>query len=76
MPNLSTILKGEITRLARKEVRAATAPVRKPYAAARRSIAELKRRVTEIEKQVKRYGGSELKFFPDLVSYKHHIPAG
>lgn len=57
MPNIVTVLKAEIVRLARKEVRAATAPVRKPYAAARRSIAELKRRVTEIEKQVKRYGG-------------------
>ena len=54
MPNLSTILKGEITRLARKEIKAAVDPVRKANAGHRREIAELKRkaeRADELERE-------------------------
>ena len=33
MPNIASLLKDEITRLARKEIRAATEPMRKQLAA-------------------------------------------
>ena len=53
MPNLSTILKGEITRLARKEIKAAVDPVRKANAGQRKEIAELKRQVTALQRDLK-----------------------
>lgn len=53
MPNLSTILKGEITRLARKEIKAAIDPLRKANAGHRKEIAELKRLVAELKRDLK-----------------------
>ena len=53
MPNLSTILKTEITRLARKEIKAAIDPVRKASAGQRKEIAELKRRVASLQRDLK-----------------------
>lgn len=53
MPNLSTILKGEITRLARKEIKAAVDPVRKANAGQRKEIAELKRQVAALQRDLK-----------------------
>ena len=53
MPNLSTILKGEITRLARKEIKAAVDPVRKASAGQRKEIAELKRQVAALQRDLK-----------------------
>ena len=66
MPNLSTILKGEITRLARKEIRAAVDPVRKANAGQRKEIAELKRQVTALQRDLK----------ASLKSSKVREPAG
>lgn len=53
MPNLGSVLKNEITRLARKEVRAQVEPLRKANAAHRKEIADLKRQVALIERQAK-----------------------
>ena len=53
MPNLSTILKAEITRLARKEIKAAVDPVRKANAGHRKDIAELKRLVGSLQRELK-----------------------
>lgn len=53
MPNLSTILKGEITRLARKEIKAAIEPIRKANAGQRKEIAELKRQVAVLQRALK-----------------------
>lgn len=53
MPNLSAILKGEITRLARKEIKTAIDPVRKANAAHRKEIAELKRLVVSLQRDLK-----------------------
>lgn len=52
MPNLSTILKGEITRLARKEIKAAVDPVRRANASHRKEIAELKRQVVLLQRDL------------------------
>ena len=52
MANMATLLKQEITRLARKEVKTGTAVTRRATAQYRRDIAELKRQVTSLAKQV------------------------
>ncbi len=53
MPNLSTILKAEITRLARKEIKTAIDPVRKANAGHRKEIAELKRLFSLLQRDLK-----------------------
>lgn len=53
MPNFSTILKSEIIRLARKEIKAAIEPVRKANAGQRKEIAELKRQVASLQRDIK-----------------------
>lgn len=53
MPSLSTILKAEITRLARKEIRAAVEPMRKANTNHRREIGELKRLVALLQRDLK-----------------------
>ena len=54
MPNIASILKDEITRLARKEIRSELEALRKASAQYRSDIAGLKRRVAELEKQAGR----------------------
>jgi DNA-binding transcriptional regulator YiaG len=53
MPNLSSVLKSEITRLARKEIKGAVDPLRKASANYRREIAELKRQVASLQRDLK-----------------------
>lgn len=53
MPNLSTVLKSEITRLARKEAKSAVDPLRKANSAHRRDIADLKRHVALLQRELK-----------------------
>lgn len=53
MPNLSSVLKSEITRLARKEIKGAIDPLRKANAGYRREIAELKRQVASLQRDLK-----------------------
>ncbi len=52
MPSIAAVLKQEITRLARKEVKMQTEAIRKASAQYRRDIAQLKRRVAGLSKQV------------------------
>lgn len=54
MPAVMQLLKKEIARLARKEVKAELAPQMKTAKAARREIAELKKRVALLEQQIAR----------------------
>lgn len=54
MPNIAAVLKDEIARIARKEVRAQTEDFRKTSAQYRAHIAALRRRVDELERQLKR----------------------
>ena len=51
MPNIASILKQEIARVARKEVRHEIAALKKATANHRSEIAALKRRVTEAERK-------------------------
>lgn len=53
MPNLSSVIKSEITRLARKEIKTAVDPMRKANAGYRRDIAELKRQLATMQRELK-----------------------
>ncbi|MBC7484499.1 MAG: helix-turn-helix domain-containing protein [Rhizobacter sp.] len=52
MPNIASILKEEITRIARKEIRTEIASLRKVVSSHRSDIAELKRRALAAEKEL------------------------
>ena len=52
MPNIASVLKDEIGRLARREVRRETGSLQKASAQYRRDIAALKRQVRQLERQV------------------------
>lgn len=54
MPNVATVLKQEITRLARKEIRTETAGLRNMSRQYRRDIAALKRQVAKQEKHIEK----------------------
>jgi DNA-binding transcriptional regulator YiaG len=53
MPNIGTVLKGEIARIARKEVRGETQQLKKQVAQYRSGIAALKKRMVGLEQQLK-----------------------
>jgi DNA-binding transcriptional regulator YiaG len=56
MPNVLTVLKEEITRLARKELRNQTESMKKASAQHRRDIVILKRQVAELQRKVSQRG--------------------
>jgi DNA-binding transcriptional regulator YiaG len=58
MSNLASVLKEEIARVARKEIRRETSTLRKSSTTYRSEIAALKRRVVELERQLRRVGRS------------------
>lgn len=53
MPNLASVLRAEVARIARKELRGETDSLRKTVASQRTEIAALKRRLSEVEKSLK-----------------------
>jgi DNA-binding XRE family transcriptional regulator len=54
MPNIASVLKGEIARVARKELRDETTALKKASSSHRADIAELKRAVRALEQEVRR----------------------
>ena len=54
MPNIAQVLKEEIARLARKEIRAETDSLKKTVSTQRSDIARLKKEVAGLQRQVKR----------------------
>ena len=54
MPNVASVLKSEISRVARKEVRGETVALKKAVSAYRTEIAALKRRAQSLEQALKR----------------------
>jgi DNA-binding transcriptional regulator YiaG len=54
MPNLATLLKTEISRVARKEVRGETVSLKRASSTHRSEIAALKRRTQALEQQLRR----------------------
>jgi len=73
MPNIGTVLKSEIARIARKEVRGETQQLKKQGAQYRTEIAVLKKRLAGLEQQLRRQlkagGGTS-------VSDADHSPKG
>ena len=56
MSNVASVLKEEIARVARKEIRRETSSLKKSSSTHRSEIAALKRRVLELERQQRRAG--------------------
>lgn len=52
MPNIAVVLKDEIARLARREIRRQTNVLRKASAQYRKDIAEMKRRVSNLQRRI------------------------
>ena len=67
MPNIANILKLEISRIARKEVRGETHGLKKAVTTYRSEIASLKRRAKELEDQVRQLSkaSAKVKVAPD-----------
>ncbi|OIQ98615.1 helix-turn-helix protein [mine drainage metagenome] len=61
MANIASVLKDEIVRLARKEIRTETAGFKKASVQYRSEIAALKRRVVTLEQQLSRLGKTTTK---------------
>lgn len=68
MPNIASILKEEITRLARRELRREVEGLKKASTRHRSEIAALKRDITRLEKLVKRLGKSLTRGHPSDVA--------
>ena len=56
MSNVASVLKEEIARVARKEIRRETASLKKSSTSHRSEIAALRRRVVELERHLRRIG--------------------
>ena len=52
MPNITVVLREEISRLARKEIKNQTEALRKASSEHRKKIAEMKRQVSELQRKV------------------------
>lgn len=59
MPNIASILKSEISRVARKEVRAEVLALKKAAGTHRKEIAALKHRARALEQALRRMGRSQ-----------------
>lgn len=68
MPNIASVLKEEIARIARKELRAETEKLKKASAQHRSEIAALKRRIASLEQQVGRLEKTK-RVIPDASSH-------
>ena len=73
MPNIATLLKNEISRVARKEQRGESLALRKSVSSHRAEIAALKRRVQALEQQLRRLASVGRRAAP---SEDDEAPAG
>jgi DNA-binding transcriptional regulator YiaG len=68
MPNIAAVLREEIIRLARKEIRKQTNVLRKASAQYRKDIAEMKRRVSDLRRKVSPLEKQVLKNAPSQAA--------
>jgi len=61
MPNIASVLKSEISRLARKEIREETEILKRSITTHRSEIAALKRRIHEMERILRKLAASGVK---------------
>ena len=66
MPNLSQVIKAEISRISRKEIKAATNPIRSSTVSLKKTAADLKRKVAALESDTRRL----VTFFNSLQAEK------
>src|ERR1700754_2517676 len=71
MPNIASLLKSEITRIARKELRTEIEAVRKALSSHRTEIAALKRRAQSLETELRRVQKSMPKPAPPAAPVDH-----
>ena len=64
MPNIATLLKNEISRVARKELRGENLALKKALSSHRSDIAALKRRTQALEQQLRRLSRASAKSAP------------
>lgn len=64
MPNIASVLKSEISRVARKELRGEVSGLKKAVSGYRSEIAALKRRTLALEQQLRRLGKSNARPAP------------
>ena len=64
MANIATLLKSEISRVARKEVRGEVAGLKKAVSSYRSEIAALKRRALTLEAELRRLGKATARALP------------
>jgi DNA-binding transcriptional regulator YiaG len=64
MANIASVLKSEISRIARKEVRAETLGLKKAVGVYRAEIAALKKRTQALEAELRRLGKAQAKAAP------------
>ena len=67
MPNIARVLKEEISRISRKEAKAAVAPIRKPSVRLRKDVADLKRRLALMEKVREQFGPGAAVFVDPVL---------
>lgn len=75
MPNIAAILKSEISRVARKEVRAETQSLKKAVGLYRSEIAGLKKRTQALEQELRRIAKAAQKAAPAVDVAEEHGPA-
>jgi DNA-binding transcriptional regulator YiaG len=73
MPNIAAVLKSEISRLARKEVRGATGVLKRTVASQRSQIAVLKKQIAELEQKLRRASKAVTKM--DVASASDEAPS-
>lgn len=64
MPNIAAVLKSEISRIARKEVRAETASTKKASSSHRTELLALKKRVQALEQHLRRFDAVRVRAAP------------
>lgn len=74
MPNIVSLIRAEISRGARKEVRTATADLKKTVATYRSEIAALKRRLQAAEQEVRRFSKSSARAMPAATQSNVRAP--
>lgn len=75
MPNIASVLKSEISRIARKEVRAETAGIKKQSSQYRSQIAALKRQVSDLQRLLRKRS-SGARSTPVVATDKESAGAG
>ena len=75
MPNIAALLKNEIARVARKEVRAETQSLKKAVGTYRTEIAELKKRTQALEQELRRVNRAAQKAGPRADVAEEQGPA-